>query len=313
MDDGTSLVWLPFDAAELADGAGPGYRPQEGLRFEVYDGGQPPPSIADVAFWSPMYDTHHDWSALFAQMGALEVVQLPSAGYEHVAPHLPAGVTLCNGRGLHDAATAEWTVGLILAALRDLPSYVHAQAEQRWTHRTSGTSLADSTVLVLGYGSIGRALHRRLEPFECAVVPVASRRRDGVHGVDELPGLLPDADVVVVLTPLNEATRGLVDAAFLSRMRDGALLVNVARGGVVDTTALLAEAGRVRAALDVTDPEPLPADHPLWTAPHVLVTPHVAGGTTALRPRLRALLRQQLDRFVAGGPLLNVVRDPQDG
>jgi phosphoglycerate dehydrogenase-like enzyme len=313
MHDDTSLVWLPFDVAGLAYDDAVDYRPPESLRFEVYDGGQPPPSISDVAFWSPMYDTRHDWAALFAQMSSLRVVQLPSAGYEHDEPHLPPGVTLCNGRGLHDAATAEWTIALVLAALRDLPSYVHAQDEQHWTHRTSGTSLADSNVLVLGYGNIGQALHRRLEPFECTVTPVASRRRDGVHGVDELPELVPHADVVVVLTPLNEKTRGLVDAAFLSRMRDGALLVNVARGGVVDTAALLAEGGRIRAALDVTDPEPLPAEHPLWSAPGVLVTPHVAGGTTALLPRLRGLLRAQLDRFVAGEPLLNAVRDAVDG
>ncbi|HET9500656.1 MAG TPA: 2-hydroxyacid dehydrogenase [Marmoricola sp.] len=307
MHDDTSLVWLPLDVAELAVGSAAGYRPPHSLRFEVYDGGEPPGSIADVVFWSPMYDTRHDWDALFAQMTSLRVVQLPSAGYEHVEPHLPAGVTLCNGRGLHDAATAEWVVALVLAGLRDLPSYVHAQGEQRWTHRTQSTSLADSTVLILGYGSIGQALHRRLEPFECTVVPVASRARDGVHGVAALEQLLPGADVVVVLTPLNEQTRGLVDAAFLARMRDGALLVNVARGGVVDTAALLAEGGRIRAALDVTDPEPLPPGHPLWTAPDVLVTPHVAGGTTALLPRLRALLRAQLDRFAAGRELLNRV------
>lgn len=307
MDAADRLVWLPFDVADLADDDAPGWSAPEGLRFELYDGGEPPDSIDEVAFWSPMYDRRHDWAALAARMTALQVVQLPSAGYEHVEPHLPAGVTLCNGRGIHDAATAEWAVALVLAGLRELPAYVRAQDEHRWTHRTTGTSLADRTVLILGYGSIGRALHRRLEPFECTVVPVASRAREAVHGVDELPSLLPHADVVVVLTPLSDLTRGLVDAGFLAALPDGALIVNVARGGVVDTEALLAEKGRVRAALDVTDPEPLPAGHPLWDAPGVLVTPHVAGGTTAMLPRLRALLRDQLTRFAADEELRNVV------
>lgn len=313
MDASDRLVWLPFDVAELADAQAPDHRPPEGLRFETYVEGDPPASIGEVAFWVPAYDTPLRWADLLGAMTALEAVQLPSAGFEHVAPHVPEGVTLCSGRGLHDAATAEWAVALVLAGLRDLPSFVRAQDRREWTHDSTRTSLADRTVLILGYGSIGRALHARLEPFECTVVPVASRARDGVHGVDELPELLPRADVVVVLTPLDERTRHLVDADFLARLPDGALLVNVARGGVVDTDALLAEKGRIRAALDVTRPEPLPAEHPLWTAPNVLITPHVAGGTTALPPRLRALLRDQLARFAAGEPLAHVVQGPAVG
>jgi phosphoglycerate dehydrogenase-like enzyme len=170
-------------------------------------------------------------------------------------------------------------------------------------------------VLVLGYGNIGRAVARRFLPFEVSVTAVASRPRAGdelvdtVHGIHELPDLAARADVLVVIVPLTDATRGLVDAGLLARLPDGALVVNVARGPVVDTDALLAEcaSGRLRAALDVTDPEPLPEDHPLWTTPGVLITPHVGGATEAMRPRSLALIRRQLVAMRDGEPLLNVV------
>ncbi len=176
-------------------------------------------------------------------------------------------------------------------------------------------ALADSRVLVLGYGQIGRAITRRLLPFEVSVTAVASRAREGdelvdrVHGIDELADLVGSHDVVVVIVPLTESTRGLVDADLLARMPDGALLVNVARGAVVDTDALVAECttGRLRAAVDVTDPEPLPAGHPLWTTPGVLITPHVGGQTTAMRPRAVALMRRQIERMRDGLPPDNVV------
>jgi phosphoglycerate dehydrogenase-like enzyme len=197
-------------------------------------------------------------------------------------------------------------VTLILASLRGVPDFVRRQDRGSWRQEFH-PSLADRTVLILGYGSIGRALAARLEPFECEVVKVARRARpaERVHGIEELAELLPAADVVVLLTPLTPESRGLVDAGFLARMRDGALLVNVARGPVVDTAALLAElsARRLRAALDVTDPEPLPADHPLWHAPGVLITPHVGGPSSAFLPRAKRVLREQILRFERGEPL----------
>lgn len=242
----------------------------------------------------------------------LRYVQLPSAGYEHARPHLPSGVVLCNGRGVHDAGTAELAVGLTLAVQRDLPGAVRAMAEGRWAN-PFGPSLADRRVLVVGQGSVGQAIVARFRPFEVEVVRVASSARDDadghVHGVDELPDLLPHADVVVLAIPLSRASYHLLDAAALARMRDGALLVNVARGKVVDTDALLAElrSGRLRAALDVTDPEPLPPDHPLWHAPNVLVTAHQGGNTDATAPRVAALVRRQLEALLAGRPPVNEV------
>jgi phosphoglycerate dehydrogenase-like enzyme len=230
-----------------------------------------------------------------------------------VLPHLPPGVTLCNAGGVHDASTAELAVGLILARLRRLDDAARAQAEARWTHGRYD-ALADRTVLVVGYGGVGTAIAARLDPFEVETIRVARRARPGadpaVHGMAELDALLPRADVVVLACPLTPETRGLVDAPFLARMRDGALLVNVARGPVVDTDALLAElvSGRLRAALDVTDPEPLPPDHPLWRAPGVLISPHVGGNTSAFLPRARRLVGAQVRRWAAGEPLRHVVR-----
>jgi phosphoglycerate dehydrogenase-like enzyme len=245
----------------------------------------------------------------------LELVQLLTAGYEDVQAVLPEGVQLANATGVHDASTAELAVALTLASLRDLPDFLAAQQERTWLPTVFHQALADKRVLVLGYGAIGRAIAARLIPFEVQVTAVASRARAGdelvrsVHGVDELPALLPEHDVVVVIVPLSQHTAGLVDDAFLAAMPDGSLLVNVARGGVVDTDALVrhAGAGRLRAALDVTDPEPLPRDHPLWTTPGVIITPHVGGASTAFMPRAARLLQEQLGAYAAGRPLRNLV------
>lgn len=251
------------------------------------------------------------WRRLAAVRG-LRVVHLTSAGYEHALPHLPPGVLLCNGRGVHDDGTAELALGLVLAAQRGIDDAARAMTRQAWEPRAR-SSLADRRVMVVGAGSIGSAIRRRLEAFETDVVMVArtARVEDGVevHAVGDLPDLLPDVDVVVLVTPLTDETERLVDAAFLARMRDGALLVNVGRGRVVDTDALVAELerGRLRAALDVTDPEPLPPGHPLWTAPGALVTPHVGGWTDATTPRVVRLLRRQLTRLAAGLEPENVV------
>ncbi|MEP6629283.1 MAG: 2-hydroxyacid dehydrogenase [Lapillicoccus sp.] len=236
------------------------------------------------------------------------VVQSPAVGYDGVADVLPAGHALANAAGVHEASTAELAVALVLAAQRGVPDYVRAAAEGRWATAIS-PGLLGRTVLLLGVGGIGSEIAARLRPFGCDLVLVGRTARDGVRGADELPALLPRADVVVVSVRLDATTTGLVDAAFLARMASGALLVNVARGAVVDTPALVAEvgSGRLRAALDVTDPEPLPPDHPLWSLPNVLVTPHVAGATPEAPDRLARLVRAQIDRLVAGLEPLNVV------
>lgn len=257
------------------------------------------------------------WLRRLDEVPALRAVVLSSAGYDHALPHVPDGVAVANAVGVHDTATAELALTLMLAAQRALPTYVLAQADGCWDGSEAGQqrSLADARVLVLGYGGIGQALARRLLASECEVVAVASTDRpgdglvDGVHGIDLLPRLLPDADVLVVAVPLNAGTRGLVDAAALAALPDDALVVNVARGPVVDTEALVAEcaSGRLRAALDVTDPEPLPDGHPLWSTRGVLVTPHVGGGTPASYPRMGRYLHRQLTAYRDRGTLEHVV------
>lgn len=262
----------------------------------------------DVVFYVPRYMGPPEDLALMAHMPNLRVVQLLTAGYDNALRFLPRGVTLCNAGGVHDASTAELGVGLILASQRGLDSFARAMPQGAWLHARRD-SLADRSVLIVGAGGVARALRDRLLPFEVSVTLVGQTARDGIHGAVDLPALLPAADIVVLAVPLTEATRGMVGAEFLARMRDGALLVNLARGPVVDTEALVGAvaSGRLRAALDVTEPEPLPPEHPLWALPNVLVSPHVGGNTSAFLPRARRLVADQLRRFVAGEPLQSVV------
>ncbi len=310
------LVLLPW----------PGWRtelPGELPDVEVasYEGGRPPPGevLARTAFYVLPYMGPAADVALAARMPRLQVLQTLTAGVDHVLPHVPAGVTLCNAAGVHDASTAELAVGLVLARLRRLDDMARAMPGGVWLHGRYD-SLADKRVVLVGHGGVGRAIAARLAPFEVDLVRVSYTERLGespqVHGFDALPELLPSADVVVLAVPQTPETVGLVDAEFLAQMKDGALLVNVARGPVVVTDALLdeLESGRLRAAVDVTDPEPLPPDHLLWTAPGLLVSPHVGGNTTAFLPRARRLVADQLRGWAAGEPLANVVprRSPHE-
>ena len=288
-------VWIPDRGARDAIGELP-----KGVSLGLVALGEElPPAILDAEF---LVVTSRDRRplGLLARMSALRVIQTISAGVDWVVPALPEGVTLCDARGSRDVAVAEWVLATILASQRMLPELRDRQREHEWSWRRSD-ELAGSTVLILGYGAIGAAVEARLKPFEVSLIRVARHHRVGVHAVDELGSLLPRADIVVVLLPLTRATSGLLGAGMLARLRPGALLVNAARGAIVDTDALLEllNHGRIRAALDVTDPEPLPVDHPLWDAPGVLITPHYAGHTLAadrrrlLRRRASAPLRPQ--------------------
>ena len=295
-------MWLPFDPAFLDE------VPAD-LDIEVFDAdGALPASAPEVRFYVPAYEFGRHVLEVIPRLPRLEVVQTLTAGVEHVRRYVSEGTTLCNAKGVHDASTSELAVALTLAALRGIPEFVRAQGRSQWAPEVR-PALADQTVLIVGYGSVGAAVERRLAGFECDVVRVARTARDGVAGTDALPQLLPNADVVILTVPATEETRRLVNAQFLAAMKDGALLVNVARGSVVDTEALLDEVstGRLHAALDVTDPEPLPAGHPLWRAPGVLISPHVGGDTSAFWPRAHALVAEQLRRYAGGKPLLNVV------
>ena len=298
------LVWLPFEPALLGD-------PPAELRYEVVDPThEVPDSVTDVRFYVPPYQVGSRVADVLPRMTGLEVVQTLTAGVVNLRGAVPDGVLLCNGRGIHDASTAELAVTLALASLRGVPGFVRDQDRHEWKPGWR-PALADKRVLLVGYGAIGAAIERRLEPFEVEVVRVARSARDGVHAITELPQLLPTADVVVLIVPVTAETRGMVDAGFLAAMQDGALLVNAARGVVVDTDALLAEltAGRLRAAVDVTEPEPLPEGHPLWSAPNLLLTPHVAGAVPDTNARAAAAVTDQLTRILDGKPLENVVAE----
>ena len=243
------------------------------------------------------------------QLEGLRVVQSLSAGVDTLVDHIPPGVTLCDGAGIHDAPVSEWCAMAMLAVRRNLAAQLRAQEQATWQWTSGGADLDDAHVLIVGYGSIGRALEDRLLPFGARVSRVARRAREGVETIDALPRLLPDADVVVILVPLTPQTRGMVDTKFLDAMREGAVLVNAARGPIVDTAALLDALQRehIRAALDVTDPEPLPDGHPLWTAPGVLITPHVGGAVERVFERGWRFAGEQVRRYIAGEPLRNVV------
>lgn len=244
-------------------------------------------------------------------MPNLRVVQTISAGVDWIKPHLPPGVALADGRGVHDVAVAEWVVTAILASLKLVPEFARAQTGESWLGKERLDELYGKRVMLLGYGAIGRAAAARLRPFGVEILPVARRSRPGVITLAEVNTILPKVDVVVLLLPLTSETKRIVGARFLGRMRDGALLVNAGRGGLVDHQALLAElqTGRIRAALDVTDPEPLPPGHPLWQAPGLWISPHRAAIVPRLRERGFALVREQVRRYLEGRPLLNLVVD----
>jgi phosphoglycerate dehydrogenase-like enzyme len=275
----------------------------------VWDGtGERPAGAERIEFFVGRYNAPPPPAEALASLPALRVVQLASAGVDAWLEIVPNGVTLCNGRGVHGASTAELAVAGMLASLRELVRFERAQRGHRWESAVT-EELSGRRVLVIGAGDIGSRIAAAVRVFDAEPTLVARTSRPGIHAFDELPALLPDHEVVALAVPYTPETRHLVDAQFLAAMPDGALLVNVARGGVVDTAALLAElvAERLHAFLDVTDPEPLPADHPLWDAPNLLLTPHVGGGARGWQRRAYRLIREQLLRFQAGEPLRNVV------
>jgi phosphoglycerate dehydrogenase-like enzyme len=276
-----------------------------GLAPDTVDVRRLPDGRDEAAFLLPDWGDRETLRAL-PRLERLRVVQTLSAGTDWIEDSVPAWVTLCNARGARDAAVAEWVVGALLG---DAYGQFVAARSRRWSDAVP-RELRGGTVLIVGHGSIGRDVERHLEPFGVTVTGVASKARDGVHGVDELPALVGQADAVVVLAPITPETTGLIDAGLLARMRDGALLVNAGRGRVVDTEALVAElrSGRLRAVLDVVDPEPLPDDHPLWDLA-LAITPHNAGDTEAADERAVRFGAEQLVRFARGEPLLNVVRE----
>ena len=305
MSEPRLLVTVPGETLRRAIGT-----PPEGVDIELWDLASPAPAD-HIDLVVPPY------MGAAERLGALEgvstrLVQSPSIGYDDVPAALPPGQVFANAASGHETSTAELTLALVLAAQRGIPDFVRAAEQGRWAPARH-ESLADRRVLLLGYGGVGHAIEDRLAPFEVELVRVATRARDDergrIHGIDELPALLPTADIVIVGVPLTDATTGLVDDASLAALPDGALVVNIARGTVADTDAILDHAtrGRLRFALDVTDPEPLPQGHPLFALPNVLISPHVGGASSAMMPRMARLVRTQVERMLRGDEPLNVV------
>lgn len=264
--------------------------------------------LSQVTFFVPTYMGGQRALEYSRQMPNLKILQMPNAGYDDALAFLRPEITLCNGRGIHDASTAELAVGLTIASLRGFPEFIRDQAKGKWQHARY-RSMNDRKIGIVGFGSIGQRIARNLSGFDVEVIGFSKSGRDGSIKMEEFDTYLPDLDVVILILPLTDESRGLFDARRLALMKDGALLVNVARGAIVVTADLIAElnSGRISAALDVTDPEPLPAGHPLWSTPGVFISPHVGGNTSAFEPRARKLIEGQLERLAAGIALENIV------
>ncbi|MGL3149088.1 2-hydroxyacid dehydrogenase [Microbacterium sp. A82] len=303
-------LFVTVPTARLAENIG---TLPEGVELEVWDMHSPAPRERIDLAVSPYMGS----SKVLGNLEGLDIglVQSQSIGYDGVADVLPAGMPFANAASVHEASTAELALALTLAAQRQFPRFVLAQQQGEWSP-VFAESLADRKVLLVGFGGVGEAIALRLEPFEVELTVVARTARPvwherlgrvQVHAIDELETLVADAEIVILTLPGGAATHHLFDERMLARMPDGALLVNVGRGTLIDTDALVREGGRIRAALDVIDPEPIPAEHPLWTTDGVLISPHVGGASTAMNPRIARLIRKQVERMLRGEAPVNVV------
>ena len=264
--------------------------------------------LSEINFYVPSYMGGAAALSYAAKMPKLQVLQMPNAGYDDALAYVRPGLTLCNASGVHDASTAELAVGLALASRRGFPEFIRNQIAGTWDHRRF-TSLSDSNIGVIGFGSIGKQVVKNLSGFDVNVTSFSKSGRDGSVKIEELDKHLPNLDIVILILPLTDESRHMFNQERLAKMKDGALIINVARGPIIETDALMAElnSGRLFAALDVTDPEPLPAGHRLWSAKNLLLVPHVGGNSTAFEPRARRLVESQLALLADGKTLNNIV------
>ncbi len=264
--------------------------------------------LAQIDMYVPLYMGGAKALSYVPKMTNLKFLQMPNAGFDDAIAYLRPGLTICNARGVHDASTAELAVGLAIASRRGFPELMRDQLASIWNHRRF-PALSDSKVGIIGFGSIGKEIARKLSGFDVEITAFTQSGRDGSTPISELDAYLPKLDIVILILPLTDSSRHMFNAARLAKMKDGALIINVARGPIIDTSALLTElsTGRLFAALDVTDPEPLPTEHPLWQAPNLLLVPHVGGNSAAFEPRGRALVESQLALLAENKTLSNIV------
>ena len=294
-----TVVWTQWDDLNLP--AGITHLPTDGIAPAASD-------LDSIEFFVPRYMGGPAAIAMIPEMKSLKVIQSPNAGVDDVLKIRPDGVTLCNAAGVHDASTAELAVALAIASRRGFAAFARDQVAGNWGHERMA-SLTDSKIAIVGYGNIGKTIAAMLGNFEVTITAFTRSGSDGSLTFDHFDRLLPTFDVIILIVPLTDQTHHLMNAQRLAAMKDGAALINVARGPVVDTEALIAElnSGRITAGLDVTDPEPLPHGHPLWSAKNVIITPHVGGDSEAFIPRGRKLVEEQMARYASGQPLLHIV------
>ena len=296
------MIWCEFSELEIP----------ESLSSFPIRGELPEPEILEsIQFYVPPYMAGTRALEVIPKMTSLQVIQSPNAGVDDVINILPPGVTLCNAKGVHDASTAELAIGLTISARRGFATFMANQSKGLWIHERR-SALADSRVGIVGTGSIGSLIARQLELFNVEVIGFNRSGNNASKTMDDFDELLPTLDVVILILPLTEQSRYLMNRSRIDAMKPGATLINMARGPVVDTDALVdaLNRGHITAGLDVTDPEPLPKGHPLWSVPNVIITPHVGGDSSAFNPRVRTLIESQLKRFAAGQPLVNIVAGP---
>jgi phosphoglycerate dehydrogenase-like enzyme len=264
--------------------------------------------LSSITFYVPTYMSGRAGLLPSEKMENLKVLQMPNAGYDDALEFVRPGITLCNARGVHDASTAELAVGLALAVRRGFHDFVSAQERGEWLHRRY-SSLNDSNIAIIGFGAIGQTLAKYLTPYDVTITGYSRSGGDGSKKIADLDKDISSYDIIFLILPLNDESRNLFDAERIAKMKDGSLLVNVARGPIVNTDALVAELNskRIFAGLDVTDPEPLPQDHPLWKVPNCIIAPHVGGDSTAFEPRGKKLVEEQLARIASGEGLANIV------
>lgn len=298
-------IWVPYQDT---------IRVMPTARFgevHFYDGvGAAPTPPQAVEFWALPHPPTRECLEILNRMTGLKVVQLISSGVDHVLPYLSDSIVLCNAPSLRARSTAETALCLILASLNDIPTWIQQQAKHVWEWPPRRPGLDGKQILIVGYGAVGQAIHGMLTGFEVNVTAIALHPRPGVHGPADIERLLPEADIVVLSVPLTAATQSMMNSHTLRLMKTGSLLVNVSRGEIVNTSALAAQLleSRISAAIDVTDPEPLPHDHPLWDIPNVIISPHIGGHSRDIEKRASTFIAAQIQRYISGEPLEHVVK-----
>lgn len=295
----THVVWSQWDDLVVPEG----YTRLSPANFDLNTG-----DLSQITFYVPEYMSGREGLLHSQKMNNLQVLQMPNAGYDDALEFVREGITLCNARGVHDASTAELAVGLAIAVRRGFYDFVRAQDTGEWLHRRYA-SLNDSKIAIVGYGSIGKTLEKYLSVYDVEITGYSRSGSDGSKKIADLDKEIGSYDIIFLILPLNAESKNMFDAQRLAKMKDGSLLVNVARGAIVNTDALIAEltSKRIFAGLDVTDPEPLPSGHPLWSAPNCIIAPHVGGDSTAFESRGKRLVEEQLARIASGAGLANVV------